>query len=101
MISSIVIALLPHYPSLWASFGAIFINGIGGGAYESAIGVWLIEMWSETPFASAMLQGIAFAYGLGAISAPLLVAPHVHGEANMTNDGERNLTIQDRVEDLT
>ena len=98
MINSIVIGLLPHYPSIWICFGAILINGIVGGAYESAIGLWLIEMWPN--YNSVVLQGVGFMFGISGSIAPLIVAPYVHGEKNVT-DNNVTLTVEDRIHDLT
>lgn len=95
------VAVLPHYGTLALAFPALVLNGIGGGAWDSASGFWAVEMWPVGN--DAMLQLVQFMYGAGSVVAPLLAAPFVYGEKNVTEIGGENVTITaaDRIHRLT
>ena len=96
VVLAISYALVPHYPTFWVAIVACISNGIGGGAWDSSSGFWMVEMW---PVGNAgLLQLMQFMYGCGTALAPLLAAPYVRGEALVENG--RNITAQDRVHAL-
>lgn len=75
----------------------VVVNNLGAGAWDSSTSIWLVDMWPEAN--SALLQGNQFMYGCGAILAPLLAAPFVHGDQNVT-ELNQTLTIEARVHSL-
>src|SRR5699024_9604547 len=48
---------------------------------------------------AAILQGNMFMSGIGSIVAPLMVAPYVHGDDNVTA-GNETITVEMRIRDL-
>lgn len=69
-------------------------NNVGAGAWDSSTSIWLVDMWPIG--GAAFLQGNQMMYGLGSTVAPLLAAPFVYGDANVTS-GNGSLTSELRV----
>lgn len=94
-------AFTPHAPSLFLYYLTAFICGLGGGAFDCASTVWLIEMWQKR--CNTFLQLTQFCFGIGTILSPLISKPYVHGKqddglhgGNLTTTTEANLfDIQD------
>lgn len=83
---------IPYYPNFYYAIVSFIFNGIGGGAWNAAVGYWIVEMWPVGN--TGMLQLLQFTFGLGTITAPLLASPYVHGES-LTYEN-RTITIEDR-----
>ena len=97
-VQAVAIMLLPFYGHLWIVFVMMVLSNIGAGAWDSATSIWLVEMWPQHN--AAMMQAGLFATGIGSIVGPLLAAPFVHGESNVTSANE-TLTMERRIWDLT
>ena len=80
---SIAIAVMPFAPNLLALYMCSFVTLAGGGAWNAANSVWLIEIWQGS--SPAVLQFSQFMYGLGCILAPLLVKPYLTGELSQNS----------------
>ncbi|XP_054163819.1 major facilitator superfamily domain-containing protein 4B-like [Oppia nitens] len=80
---SITIAVMPLSPTLLALYMCSFVTLLGGGAWNAAHNVWLIELWQHS--SPPILQFSQFMYGLGCILAPLLVKPYLTGELSPNN----------------
>src|SRR6266487_40702 len=67
-----VTSLMPSMPLFFFN-GAI--NGVTAGAADTAINVWLMEMWpkNNAPF----IQGLHFCFGLSALIAPVISRPFI------------------------
>jgi len=94
---AVTIVFVPYYHRFFIALVAILFNGIGSGAWDSASGFWMVEMW---PVGNAvMLQLMQFMFGCGTVVAPLLVAPYVNGETTKVNN--KTITVEDRIHALT
>jgi MFS family permease len=76
-------ALIIYCPNIWTLYLCSFATYTGGGAWDNANNIWLIEMWQET--SPTVLQLAQFMYGLGCILGPLLMEPFVTGELKSDN----------------
>src|SRR5699024_2743943 len=76
----------------------LMINCLGSGCWDSTVNHWLTEIWPNKY--AAVLQVNMFLSGLGDVVAPLMVAPYVHGDANVTADNE-TITVDLRIRHLT
>ncbi|XP_054163520.1 sodium-dependent glucose transporter 1-like [Oppia nitens] len=65
--------LMPHCTSLFQLFSLGAINGFSIGSFDTAINVWILEMWGEQ--SGPYMQALHFTYGLGSFVAPLLCEP--------------------------
>jgi MFS family permease len=87
VIMSITTALVPYSQSLWNLYLIIWLYGFGCGAWNSAVNVWLIEIWLQKSAPILLLS--QFMYGIGTIFGPLLDKPYLTGEQishlNVTN----------------
>jgi len=77
-ISGITTALVPYSYKLWTLYLNCWWYGFGGGAWNIAFSVWLIEMWQQN--SAPFLQLSQFMYGIGTILGPLLDKPYLTGE---------------------
>ncbi|CAG2172181.1 unnamed protein product, partial [Oppiella nova] len=96
---SISIAVMPFAPTLWSLYLCSFVTLLGGGAWNAAHNVWLIEMWTHT--SAPVLQFSQFMYGLGCILSPLLVKPYLTGELPTNHTVIPNTTITTTVPTIT
>ena len=92
-------SLLPHYRRLALALPMMVLNGVGSGCWDSSVHVWLVEM-GPSAYHAAILQANMFFSGVGSIVAPLMVASRVHGNANLTEEGDE-VTVERRIADLT
>lgn len=95
---AITIWCLPFYGHLWLVFLMMVFSNIGAGAWDSAVSLWIVEMWPLGH--TAILQGNQFMYGLGSIVAPLIASPFVFGTKNVTQENAP-ITAKDRIQSLT
>jgi fucose permease len=72
LIASIGLALIPRIDYLWLLTGAVFLMGLGQGALD--MGANLLLVWVHRARATPYLNGLHFFFGVGALSAPLLIA---------------------------
>jgi len=93
ILMSIATAAIPFCPNLWTLYICSLISGLGGGAWDNANNVWLIEMWQTN--SPTVLQFSQFMYGVGCILAPLLDKPFLTGEKfdNKTTDPSISTSI--------
>ena len=88
----------PYYRPFWVAIAANLGVGLGLGVYMSGYQAWLIEMTTDGMVEGAdgtvMMASQAF-YGIGLAFSPLLAAPFMYGERNVTDDG-RPLTPEAR-----
>lgn len=75
---SVAVALMPFAPNLMLLYLCSLVTMMGGGAWNAANSVWLIELWQRS--SPPVLQFSQFMYGMGCILAPLLVKPYLTGE---------------------
>jgi MFS family permease len=75
---SVGTALIPYCSNLIILYFCSWITQIGGGAWDNASSIWIIELWQQRN--PAFLQFAQFMYGVGNIVGPLLVAPFLTGE---------------------
>ena len=87
---SVAIALMPFAPNLWLLYLCSFVTMLGGGAWNAANSVWLIELWQRS--SPAVLQFSQFMYGMGCILAPLLVKHYLTGELSPNSTVTPNST---------
>lgn len=85
------IAMFPHCQSLAGFFICVIFTGIGCGTWECGLNIWIVELWPDHN--GPMMQFSEFIYGLGTFIGPILVAPFVNGNAN--------ITVEERVTELT
>lgn len=64
---------MPHCTSLMQVFTLAGINGFSIGSFDTAINVWILEMWQEE--SGPYMQALHFTYGLGSFVAPLVCEP--------------------------
>ena len=76
--------LTPHLPSTSWTFitGAMFLNGMGGGAWDACHTAFLVDMWPEVGANGPVLQANQFFYSAGATVSPLLASSFIFGELN-------------------
>lgn len=99
-LQAITLAVMPHCKQLsWLSIVCV-TYGFGGGAFDSSLTVWLIEMWPKS--SESFLQAAHLTFGLGMIIGPLVCAPFVYGEQSViTLANGTNVTITNKMrEDL-
>ncbi|CAG2115957.1 unnamed protein product [Medioppia subpectinata] len=65
--------LMPHCLSLSQLFSLGAINGFAIGSFDTAINVWLLEIWGTE--SGPYMQALHFAYALGSFVAPLICEP--------------------------
>ena len=82
ILQSITITLLPGYSSLTMVFASLVFTGIGAGGWDSAVIIWLVDMWPTDIINGPLIQVSQFMYGLGSIAAPIIAAPFVYGDGN-------------------
>lgn len=70
---------MPHCNSLTALFSLAGLNGFSIGSFDTAINVWLLEIWQEE--SGPYMQALHFTYGLGSFVAPLICEPFLSGES--------------------
>lgn len=66
------LALIPLIGRLWLLTSAVFLMGLGQGALD--MGANLLLVWVHRARATPYLNGLHFFFGVGALSAPLLIA---------------------------
>ena len=76
-------ALIIYCPNLWTLYLCSLLSQMGGGAWDNANSIWLIEMWQQR--SPSFLQFSQFMYGLGCILGPLLAEPFLTGELKSNN----------------
>ena len=82
----VFVASEPIWSSLWQFYMSMFLNGFGGGVWDSGNSVWVVEMWKEHG-SPPVLNLSQMMYGIGAIVGPLLMAPFIYGDlSNKTED---------------
>lgn len=82
---------IPYCKSILTLFLCGLINGIGCGAWDNAVYVWLIEMWAHN--SGPILQMSQFMFGLGTIVGPLLGLPYITGEENYESKAAESLIV--------
>ena len=73
----ISLIFIPH-ASLYVLYVCGFVIGVGGGSWDSAFNVWIIEIWQQN--SGPILQLSQFAFGIGSIIGPLIDKPFIVGE---------------------
>ncbi len=75
----ITLILMPHCSSLTQLFTMAAINGFSIGSFDTAINVWILEMWGEA--SGPYMQALHFTYGIGSFVAPLICEPFLSKES--------------------
>lgn len=78
----ISLVMLPHC-SLYLLYVCGFVIGVGGGSWDSAFNVWIIEIWQQS--SGPILQLSQFAFGIGSIVGPLIDKPFIVGETDQND----------------
>ncbi len=91
--------LTPHLPSSsstsWAFItGAMFLNGMGGGAWDACHTAFLVDMWPEVGANGPILQANQFFYSAGATVSPLLASSFIFGELNEILSVDKNVFVK-------
>ena len=76
-------SLAPYCPNIWLLYLSVFLSIMGGGAFDSSVAVWVIEMWGKHSPPILQLSGLL--YGFGSICGPILVKPYLTGDLNITD----------------
>ncbi|XP_046914855.2 sodium-dependent glucose transporter 1A [Dermatophagoides farinae] len=87
---AVMIAFTPYFGSIELFFVATALLSIGGGCWDSAINVWIVEMWPDHQ--ASVMQALQFMYGIGSIICPSLMSPFVKGITNQTVNVEARQT---------
>ena len=69
----LTLILMPHCSSLFQLFSLGAINGFSIGSFDTAINVWILEIWGSE--SGPYMQALHFTYGLGSFVAPLICEP--------------------------
>ncbi|CAG2172135.1 unnamed protein product [Oppiella nova] len=86
VILAVFTALMPFCTNIWLLYLSVFINSIGGGAWDSGNAVWTIEMWKDK--SPPVLQLSQMMYGLGNILSPLIAKDYLYGDLSNDTDYE-------------
>lgn len=71
--SAVFLAILPFNRTLYGLIGTFFANGLVNGMLDTGSNMFLLVIWGKenAPF----MQALHFAFGMGALYAPLLAKP--------------------------
>ena len=72
-VMGLTLILMPHCTSLFQLFTLGAINGFSIGSFDTAINVWILEIWGQD--SGPYMQALHFTYGLGSFVAPLVCEP--------------------------
>ena len=72
---AIAVTLVPHSPNLASLYGCAIGIGLGAGALNTIINVWIIEMWKKKSPTVLQIPGLTF--GIGTILSPLILKPYL------------------------
>ena len=88
--------LTPHLSSTSWTFitGAMFLNGMGGGAWDACHTAFLVDMWPEVGANGPVLQANQFFYSAGATVSPLLASSFIFGELNEVLNADKNVFVK-------
>ncbi|KAH9417978.1 hypothetical protein DERP_008231 [Dermatophagoides pteronyssinus] len=75
----VTLALMPHVTGLTWLFVLAGINGFSIGSFDTAINVWVLEIWAEE--SGPFMQALHFTYGIGSFVAPLICEPFLSTES--------------------
>lgn len=75
----ITLVLMPHVKTLTYLFVLAGINGFSIGSFDTAINVWVLEIWAEE--SGPFMQALHFTYGIGSFVAPLICEPFLSSES--------------------
>ena len=81
----LTLAFMPHCSSISQLFILAGINGFSIGAFDTAINVWILEIWQEG--SGPFMQALHFTYGIGSFVAPLICEPFLSSEAVHSGHG--------------
>lgn len=80
LVFALSIGCIPYGRSIWTLYFLITIGGIGCSNWNVVGTTWLIELWNHRPkVLASMLQAQQFAFGLGAVAAPMVVRKYLSG----------------------
>lgn len=79
IVMGITLTLMPHCTSLTYLFILAGINGFSIGSFDTAINVWVLEIWAKD--SGPFMQALHFTYGIGSFVAPLICEPFLSSEA--------------------
>ena len=75
----ITLAVMPHCTTLTEVLILAGINGFSIGTFDTAINVWILELWGEN--SGPFMQALHFTYGIGSFVAPLICEPFLSTES--------------------
>lgn len=75
----VTLVIMPHCSSLTQLFILAGINGFSIGSFDTAINVWILEIWAED--SGPFMQALHFTYGIGSFVAPLICEPFLSTES--------------------
>jgi len=75
----VTLAFIPHCTNLTQLFILAGINGFSIGSFDTAINVWILEIWAEE--SGPFMQALHFTYGIGSFVAPLICEPFLSSES--------------------
>lgn len=78
-VMGLTLAAMPHVSSLTTLFMLAGINGFSIGSFDTAINVWILEIWQED--SGPFMQALHFTYGIGSFVAPLICEPFLSTES--------------------
>lgn len=83
----VTLAAIPLCSSMTLFFVNTAVNGFVAGGSDTAVNVWMMELWTDKT--GPYLQTMHFVFGGGSILAPLIVKPFLctqsHSQQSMTN----------------
>lgn len=79
LILGVTVAVMPHVATLTQLFVLAGINGFAIGSFDTAINVWILEIWAED--SGPFMQALHFTYGIGSFVAPLICEPFLSTES--------------------
>lgn len=82
LVLAVTLALVPHAPSLVLLVGLFLTVGIAAGVVE--IGGNTLLLWSYGSRVGPYMNGLHFAFGVGAILSPLLIGRMLEGTGNLS-----------------
>lgn len=75
----VTLAIIPHCTTMTQMLILASVNGFSIGTFDTAINVWILEIWEEK--SGPFMQALHFTYGIGSFVAPLICEPFLSSES--------------------